>query len=155
MMLIKCRFLKDGWPYGREYTYRSAEDVAVGDHVQVNPMAKGFVTAVNVPEEEVAVFADKIKTIRMLKVENKNNQMEILVNGSAAEIAYEAEELLRAIRINVGRTLGEKVTTTLLDTVYENSKLSRDASGEKMAKEILDELFGNIDSLRSVMKGDK
>ena len=92
---------------------------------------------------------------RMLKVENKNNQMEILVNGSAAEIAYEAEELLRAIRINVGRTLGEKVTTTLLDTVYENSKLSRDASGEKMAKEILDELFGNIDSLRSVMKGDK
>lgn len=91
----------------------------------------------------------------MLKVEKKNNQMEILVNGSAAEIAYEAEELLRAIRINVGRTLGEKVTTTLLDTVYENSKLSRDASGEKMAKEILDELFGNIDSLRSVMKGDK
>jgi hypothetical protein len=42
-----------------------------------------------------------------------------------------------------------------MDTVYENSKLSRDASGEKMAKEILDELFGNIDSLRSVMKGDK
>ena len=91
----------------------------------------------------------------MLKVENKNNQMEILVNGNAAEIAYEAEELLRAIRTNVGKVLGEKATTILLDTVYENSKLSRDASGEKMAKEILDELFGIIDSLRSVMKGDK
>jgi hypothetical protein len=48
--------------------------------------------------------------------------MEILVNGSAAEIAYEAEELLRAIRINVGRTLGEKVTTTLLDTVFTDSE---------------------------------
>lgn len=91
----------------------------------------------------------------MLKVEKKNNQLEILVNGSAAKIAYETEELLRAIRINAGRTLGEKVTTILLDTVYENSKLSRDASGEKMAKEILDELFDSIDSLRSVMKGDK
>ena len=70
----------------------------------------------------------------MLKVENKNNQTEILVNGNAAEIAYEAEELLRAIRTNVGKVLGEKATTILLDTVYENSKLSRDASGEKMAK---------------------
>ena len=73
MMLIKCRFLKDGWPYGREYTYRSAEDVAVGDHVQVDPMAKGFVTAVNVPEEEVAVYADKIKTITgKIEKENEN-----------------------------------------------------------------------------------
>lgn len=63
MMLIKCRFLKNSVPYGREYTYRSAKNVAAGDHVQVNPMATGIVTAVNVPEEEVATFADKIKTI--------------------------------------------------------------------------------------------
>lgn len=91
----------------------------------------------------------------MLKVEMKNNQTEVAINGHAAEIAYEAEELLRAIRVNMEKALGEKATTTLLDTVYENSKLSRDASGEKMAKEILDELFDSIDSLRSVMKGDK
>ena len=73
MMLIKCRFLKNGLPYGREYTYRSVEDVAVGDHVQVNPMAKGVVTVVNVPEEEVAAFADKIKTITgKIEEENEN-----------------------------------------------------------------------------------
>lgn len=36
-------------------------------------MAKGFVTAVNVPEEEVAVFADKIKTITgKIEKENEN-----------------------------------------------------------------------------------
>lgn len=73
MMLIKCRFLKNSLPYGKEYTYRSTEDVKVGDHVQVNPMAKGFVTAVNVPEKEVAVFADKIKTITgKIEKENEN-----------------------------------------------------------------------------------
>jgi len=39
----------------------------------VNPMAKGFVTAVNVPEKEVAVFADKIKTITgKIEKENEN-----------------------------------------------------------------------------------
>lgn len=71
MMLIKCRFLKNALPYGKEYTYRSTEDVKVGDHVRVNPMAKGVVTAVNVPEEEVAAFADKIKTI-IGKIEKEN-----------------------------------------------------------------------------------
>ena len=49
MMIIKCRFLKNSVPYGKEYTYRSAENVAVGDYVQVNPMSTGIVTAVNVP----------------------------------------------------------------------------------------------------------
>lgn len=91
----------------------------------------------------------------MLKVEMKNNQMEVAVNGRAAEIAYEAEELLRAIRVNMEKALGEKATTILLDKVYENSKLSGDASIEKMSKEILDELLDNVDFLRSVMKGDK
>ena len=71
MMLIKCRFLKNSVPYGKEYTYRSAENVAVGDHVQINPMATGIVTAVNVPEDEVAAFADKIKTI-IGKIEKEN-----------------------------------------------------------------------------------
>ena len=33
-MLIKCRFLKNALPYGKEYTYRSTEDVKVGDHVE-------------------------------------------------------------------------------------------------------------------------
>lgn len=73
MMLIKFRFLKNSLPYGKEYTYRSTEDVKVGDHVQVNPMSKGVVTAVNVPEEEVAAFADKIRTITGKSEEENEN----------------------------------------------------------------------------------
>lgn len=73
MMLIKCRFLKNSLPYGKEYTYRSTEDVKVGDRVQVNPMSKGVVTAVNVPEEEVAAFADKIRTITWKSEEENEN----------------------------------------------------------------------------------
>lgn len=62
-MLIKCRFLKDGKPSGAEYTYRTPEVVKVGDLVQINSSAKGVVTEVNVPEEAVVKFADKVKTI--------------------------------------------------------------------------------------------
>lgn len=65
-MLIKCKFLKDNVPAGREYTYRSDVLVKVGDLVQINFSAKGVVTAVDVPEEEVAAFADKIKNIQGL-----------------------------------------------------------------------------------------
>ncbi len=62
-MLIKCRFLKDNVPAGREYTYRSETDVKVGDLVQINSSARGVVTVVDVPAEEVAAFADKLKSI--------------------------------------------------------------------------------------------
>lgn len=62
-MLIKCKFLKDEKPTGREYTYCTTEIVKIGDIVLINSSAKGVVTAVDVPEEEVAAFADKIKTI--------------------------------------------------------------------------------------------
>mgnify|MGYP000482678792 FL=1 len=63
-MLIKCKFLKENVPAGREYTYRSDGPVKVGDLVQINSSAKGVVTAVDVPEEEVVTFADKIKSIQ-------------------------------------------------------------------------------------------
>lgn len=62
-MLIKVQFLKGDKPSGREYTYRSRSPVKVGDKVQINSAAKGIVTAVDVPEEEVTAFADKVKSI--------------------------------------------------------------------------------------------
>lgn len=63
MMLIKCKFLKENVPVGREYTYRTPEVVKVGDTVQINEKAKGVVTMVNVPEAEVRAFADRLKSI--------------------------------------------------------------------------------------------
>lgn len=62
-MIIKARFLKDGEPSGREYSYISDIEVQVGDRVMLNDTSKGIVTAVDVPEEEIAAFADRLKKI--------------------------------------------------------------------------------------------
>lgn len=64
--IIKARFLRDGEPYGREYSYLTNEPVAVGDLVQAETargVADLVVTGLNVPEEEVEAFKDKLKYI--------------------------------------------------------------------------------------------
>ena len=67
--LVKLQFLRDGEPAGREYTYISKSEVAVGDVVIVREAEegkeapKGIITAVNVPETEVESFKDKLKAI--------------------------------------------------------------------------------------------
>ncbi len=70
MQVIKVKFLKFGKPLGREYTYFSSVDVVVGDTVQINTSATGVVTAVDVSENEIAPYKDKVKTI-IGKVEEK------------------------------------------------------------------------------------
>lgn len=62
-MLIRVQFLKGDKPSGRAYAYRTSEAVKVGDLVGLPNSAKGVVTEVDVPEEEVAAFADKVKSI--------------------------------------------------------------------------------------------
>lgn len=66
MSLIKCRFLKDGRPIGKSYTYDSPVAVKPGDIVQINSFATGVVVEADVPEEEVAAFADKVKSVKGL-----------------------------------------------------------------------------------------
>lgn len=64
--IIKCRFTRDGEPYGREYSYLTKEPVVVGDKVQAetrNGVADLVVTALNVPEAEVESFKEKLKYI--------------------------------------------------------------------------------------------
>lgn len=64
--IIKLRFIGYGEPQGRPYTYYTPEVVNVGDTVELesrNGIAKGIVTQVDVPEEEIAPFKDKAKTI--------------------------------------------------------------------------------------------
>lgn len=69
MNLVKLKFLRNGEPSGREYTYISKSDVAVGDTVIVREAEegkeapKGVITAINVPESEVEKFRDKLKEI--------------------------------------------------------------------------------------------
>lgn len=72
MSLVKVKFLKFGTPSGREYTYRSEIQVAVGDTVElphavptlVNvPYSQGVVTQIDVPESEIEAFKDRVKSI--------------------------------------------------------------------------------------------
>ena len=63
MQIIKVKFSNNGFPIGRAYTYYSKDNVEVGDLVQINSSSKGVVTEINVPEEEIASYKDKVKFI--------------------------------------------------------------------------------------------
>ena len=63
MKIIKVKYLKNDVPSGRDYTFFSNEDVAVGDKVQIEENKKGVVTQIDVPEAEIESFKDKVKTI--------------------------------------------------------------------------------------------
>lgn len=64
--IIKLRYTKDGEPHGREYSYLTPEPVEIGDLVEIETKgrpAKGIITQIGVPVEEIAPFKDKVKTI--------------------------------------------------------------------------------------------
>lgn len=64
--IIKVRFLKDGQPHGKEYSYLTPTEVEVGNIVETETRgkkAKGIVTQIDVPEKEVKAFKDKLKSI--------------------------------------------------------------------------------------------
>lgn len=75
-MYIKVRFLKDNKPYGREYTYSAPDNVQVGNEVVLPSGGNGVVTEINVPEESVADFKDKVKEICGVVEEGGDNQTE-------------------------------------------------------------------------------
>lgn len=62
MILIRARYLKNDLPSGKEYTFGSNILVKPGDIVKVGN-AKAVVTDVNVPDEEVESFRDKLKIV--------------------------------------------------------------------------------------------
>ena len=63
-MYIKVKFLKNGEPHGREYTYKATFPVRVGQEVILPSGGNGVVTEINVPEEEVESFKDKNKELK-------------------------------------------------------------------------------------------
>jgi len=85
MNLIKAKFLRDGEPQGRAYTYMSDIEVKVGDLVQLNERGQGIVIETGVPESEVESFKDKLKTI-IGKVEAEAVK-ESNMDGSREELA--------------------------------------------------------------------
>lgn len=61
-MIIKARYLKNGEMIGREYAFYTDIIVKPGDTVEVGK-AQAVVTKVNIPEEDIFPFLDKLKKI--------------------------------------------------------------------------------------------
>ena len=66
--IVKVRFLNEAYePIGREYSYFTADPLFLDEFVQVpvgdNRVVKATVTAINVPDSEIAAFRDRVKTI--------------------------------------------------------------------------------------------
>ena len=70
-MYIKVKFLKNGEPRGREYTYKATFPVEVGQEVLLPGGGNGVVTEINVPAKEVESFNDKIKEVESVVEESK------------------------------------------------------------------------------------
>lgn len=70
-MYIKVKFLKNGEPHGREYTYKATFPVEVGQEVLLPGGGNGIVTEINVPAKEVESFNDKIKEVESVVEESK------------------------------------------------------------------------------------
>ena len=91
MNLIKAKFLRDGEPQGRAYTYMTDAAVKVGDLVQLNERGQGIVIETNVPESEVESFRDKLKTI-IGKVEQQGLIAEPITENDIAQSQSEEEK---------------------------------------------------------------
>ena len=90
----------------------------------------------------------------MIKVERKNNQMMISVEGDVATLAGETEMLLRALRENMEEAIG-KATTEVLELAYERSKLSEEEAVNKATAHILKEALEALEALKHITRGDK
>lgn len=61
-MLVKVKFLRNGEEAGRPYTYLTTLPLQAGDRV-IAGRSEARVVEVDVPAEEVAAFADRLKRI--------------------------------------------------------------------------------------------
>lgn len=67
-MYIKAKYLKNDIPAGKAYTFEADVPVKIGDKISVGK-AQAFVEVVNVPEEEVSRYKDKIKKVQKVEGE--------------------------------------------------------------------------------------
>mgnify|MGYP001194388877 CR=1 FL=1 len=128
MNIVKVRYNTDPSDVvSREYSYYSEDDLQLGDLVEVPTKygsSKARVTAVSVPEEEIAKFKDAVKTIpagSIVKEEAEAPQ------GVLEQAAREAERM------------GAPVTVTVIEssTAIINVAPGRDLSVVALQDEVL------------------
>lgn len=67
-MYIKAKYLKNDIPSGKAYTFETDVPVKIGDKISVCK-AQAVVAVVNVPEDEVSGYKDKIKKVQKVEGE--------------------------------------------------------------------------------------
>ena len=67
-MYIKAKYLKNDIPAGKAYTFEADVPVKIGDKISVGK-AQAVVEVVNVPEDEVAGYKEKIKKVQKVEEE--------------------------------------------------------------------------------------
>ena len=73
MKYIKVKFLRNGRPSGRAYTYAAPEYVGDGNEVVLPGGAIGVVVSADVSEEDVKSIKSEIKKIERVVGENLKN----------------------------------------------------------------------------------
>lgn len=67
-MYVKAKYLKNEIPAGKAYTFEADVPVKIGDKISIGK-AQAVVEVVNVPEEEVSGYKDKIKKVQKVEGE--------------------------------------------------------------------------------------
>lgn len=67
-MYIKAKYLKNDIPAGKAYTFEADVPVKIGDKISVGK-AQAVVEVVNVQEDEVAGYKEKIKKVQKVEEE--------------------------------------------------------------------------------------
>ena len=67
-MYVKAKYLKNDIPAGKAYTFETVVPVKIGDKISIGK-AQAVVEVVNVPEEEVLGYKDKIKKVQKVEGE--------------------------------------------------------------------------------------
>lgn len=67
-MYVKAKYLKNDIPFGKAYTFETDVPVKIGDKVSIGK-AQAIVEVVNVQEDEVAGYKEKIKKVQKVEEE--------------------------------------------------------------------------------------
>ena len=121
--LVKVQYYKGEEPVGRDYTYFSEDDLAVGDIVIVpvrDTTGKAVVVEINVPEKDVEAFRDKVKTIPAGSV--------VLVGKEAmyckGQESIDIDELPTGGLAEAAQKAGAKVTVAEATFVMADTKIN-------------------------------
>lgn len=67
-MYVKAKYLKNDIPAGKAYTFETDVPVKIGDKISIGK-AQAIVEVVNVQEDEVAGYKEKIKKVQKVEEE--------------------------------------------------------------------------------------